>query len=229
MISIITPTYNEAKNLPELAKRIDNALKKYTYELIVVDDNSPDGTGEIAEKLSNKYPLKVVHREGKLGLASAVTEGFAVSKGEILGVIDADLSHPPEKIPELLRAMEEEDADFVIASRLIKEGKVEDWPFHRKLVSWTARMLARPLTPVKDIMSGFFIIKKEVVDGVALKPRGYKICLEILVKGSYKKVKEVPFVFMNRAVGESKLNIKTNVDYLIQLTDLYKYKLLHWL
>ncbi len=229
MISIITPTYNEAKNLPELAERIDNALKKYAYEFIVVDDNSPDGTGEIAEKLSNKYPIRVIHREGKLGLASAVTDGFAISKGEILGVIDADLSHPPEKIPGLLKVMEEENADFVIASRLIRDGRVEDWPFHRKLVSWTARMLARPLTPVRDIMSGFFIIKKEVIEGVALKPRGYKICLEILVKGSYGKVKEIPFVFMNRVVGESKLNIKTNVDYLIQLVDLYRYKLLHLL
>lgn len=224
MISIITPTYNEAKNLPELARRIDNALKEYTYEFIIVDDNSPDGTGEVAERLSNQYPIRVLHREGKLGLSSAVTDGFAIAKGEVFGVIDADLSHPPEKIPELLKAMEE--SDFVIGSRLIKGGKVEEWPFHRKLISWSARQLARPLTPVKDIMSGFFFIKKEVVNDIKLKPRGYKICLEILIKGKYNKVKEVPFVFMNRSVGESKLNMKTNLEYVLQLVDLYQYKIL---
>ncbi len=224
MISVIAPTYNEAKNLPELARRIDNALKEYPYEFVVVDDNSPDGTGEVAERLSNQYPIRVLHREGKSGLSSAVTAGFAIAKGEVFGVIDADLSHPPEKIPELLKAMEE--SDFVIGSRLIKGGKVEEWPFHRRLISWGARQLARPLTPVKDIMSGFFFIKKEVVNGIKLKPLGYKICLEILVKGKYNKVKEVPFVFMNRSVGESKLNMKTNLEYVLQLADLYQYKIL---
>ncbi len=225
MISIVTPTYNESKNLPELVRRIDTALKKYAYELIVVDDNSPDGTGEIAERLSSHYPVKVLHRAGKLGLASAVTDGFAIARGELIGVIDADLSHPPEKIPEFISAIEN-GADFVIGSRLIQGGKVEEWPWHRKLISWGARQLAKPLTPVNDIMSGFFFMKKEILHNVKLKPRGYKICLEILVKGHYTNVQEVPFIFMNRLVGESKLNFKTNMEYLLQLLDLYVYKIL---
>ena len=222
-ISIIIPTYNEAENIPILVDEIAKNLKE-DYELIVVDDDSPDKTWQIAEKLKEKYPLNVLRRINKKGLSSAVLDGLAIAKGNILGVIDADLSHPPEKIPELINAIRE-GPDFVIGSRLIKGGKVEDWPFHRKFVSWGARILARPLTPIKDIMSGFFFIKKEVIENKKFKPHGYKIALEILIKGNYNKTKEIPIIFRNRQLGQSKLSVKIQLEYLYQLLDLYMYKL----
>ncbi|MFP3975913.1 MAG: glycosyltransferase, partial [Dehalococcoidia bacterium] len=122
-ISIIVPTYNEKGNLPNLADRVHNSLCDMDYELIIVDDNSPDGTGALAEELSREKPIKVVHRQGKLGLASAAIEGFRHADGDVLGVIDADLQHPPEKIPDLLQKIG--GADVAIASRYVDGGGVE--------------------------------------------------------------------------------------------------------
>lgn len=224
MISIIIPTYNEADNIPLLLDKIAKNMKNIEYEMIVVDDNSPDKTWLVAEKLKIKYPLKVLRRINKRGLSSAVLDGFRIAKGDILGVIDADLSHPPDKIPKLIKAIRE-GYDFVIGSRLVKGGKVEKWPFHRRFISWFARLLARPLTPVKDIMSGFFFIKKSVIKNRKFKPKGYKIALELLVKGKYDKVKEIPITFRNREGGQSKLSIKVQLEYLSQLSGLYIYKL----
>ena len=224
-ISIITPTYDEAKNIKKLASRINKSLSNKNYELIIIDDNSPDGTGEIAEELSKKYPVRVIHRKRRLGLSSAVIEGFKAAEGYLICVIDADLSHPPEIIPKLTERLKTQTADIVIASRLIEGGGTENWPKKRKITSFIATALARPLTNVNDLMSGFFLIKKEVIKNVKLIPRGYKILLEILVKGRYKKIVEYPFIFKDRTAGSSKLNFKTNLEYLRQLVHLYLCKI----
>jgi len=224
MLSIIIPTYNEAKNIADLAVRIKAcSLKK--YELIVVDDASPDGTGHIAEKLAHDHPIKVVHRDKKLGLASAVLDGFKVATGELLCVIDSDLSHPPEIIPLLLKDLELQGADIIVASRFIKGSGIENWPKIRLLGTNLAMLAVRPLTSIKDPMSGFFILKSKVIQDKKLIPRGFKILLEILVKGKYKKAVEYPFVFVDRVYGKSKLNLKTYLDFIAQLLDLYFYKL----
>ena len=226
MISIIVPTYNERRNLVELVKRLDTSFKKNNlqYEIILVDDNSPDRTYELARELSKKYPLKAIKRVNERGLASAVVLGFQESKYGLLAVIDADLQHPPEKMIELIFALRQEDIDLVIGSRLIKSGKVEEWPFQRRLTSWVARLLAAPLTKVKDSQSGFFALKKEVIENIPFNPLGYKILLEILVKGKYAGIKEVPYTFMNRTHGTSKLTTKLYIQYLLHLLRLYTYK-----
>ncbi len=224
-LSIIIPTYNEAKNLDELVPLINNSLQTTEYELIIVDDNSPDGTGKIAEKLSDKYPLRTIHRNRKMGLATAVMDGFKIAKGDLFCVMDADLSHPPEKITEMIDFLKKGNADIVVGSRLIEGGRIEKWPFIRRLISFCAKCLVRPLTSIKDPMSGFFIIKRNVLKNTQLKPLGYKILLEILVKGRYKKIIEYPFVFKNRTNGKTKLDTKTVFYYFVHVVRLYYYSL----
>jgi dolichol-phosphate mannosyltransferase len=224
LISLIVPTFNEADNLETLVERVFKTVreKKLDLELVVVDDNSPDGTARLAEKLAKKYPIKVIVRTKDKGLSPAVVEGFNKTDSEIIGVIDADLSHPPEKIPELIKALE--SADVAVASRLMKGGGVEEWPFSRRLISIGATLLARPLTNCSDPMSGFFFLRRSVIKNAKLNPLGYKILLEILVKGDFKKMSETPYVFQNRTVGKSKLNIRTNIQYVEHLLRLYRFK-----
>ncbi len=224
MISIIIPTYNEAGNITDLVVRIKACLFA-EYELIIVDDASPDGTGDIAEKLVPNHPIKVIHRDKKLGLASAVLEGFKVACGDLLCVMDSDLSHPPEIIPLLIKDLKLQCADIIVASRFIKGSGIENWPKIRLWGTNVAMLVVRPLTPIKDPMSGFFILKTEVLHNTNLIPRGFKILLEILVKGKYKKAVEFPFVFKDRVYGSSKLNPRTYLDFIEQLFDLYSYRL----
>ena len=224
MISIVVPTYNEAENITDLATRIKACLLE-PYELIIVDDGSPDGTGAIAEKLAQDHPVKVIHRSQKLGLASAVLEGFKAACGELLCVIDSDLSHPPEIIPLLIKDLKFQDADIIVASRFIKGSGIENWPKIRLWGTNLAILSVKPLTAIKDPMSGFFILKSKVLDQTKLIPRGFKILLEILVKGKYTKAVEFPFVFKDRVYGSSKLNPRTYLDFTQQLLDLYFFKL----
>ncbi|MBN1678533.1 MAG: glycosyltransferase family 2 protein [Candidatus Thermoplasmatota archaeon] len=223
---MIIPTYNEKDNLDELVQRIFRSLSSSGPgpEIVIIDDNSPDGTGARADELAKTHNIKVLHRSGKLGLSSAVMEGFAAASGDILVVMDADLSHPPEKIPEMARQIADGKAEMVVGSRHVPGGSIENWPFYRKLVSKGATLLARPLTKVKDPMSGFFAIKRSVVEGVKLDPVGYKIGLEILVKGKYSNVVEVPIHFANRKAGQSKLGGAVMLRYIDHVTTLYEHK-----
>jgi len=193
-------------------------------DLIIVDDNSPDGTGQVADDLATRYPIKVVHRAGKLGLGTAVVEGFRASDAEIVGVIDADLSHPPALVPRMLDAMRETGADFVIGSRYVPGGGTGDWPFSRELMSRFACLLARGLTPVRDVTSGFFLVRRERAQGVTISAGGFKICLELLIRSAPSAVVEVPYVFRTRTAGESKMNMKEALGYLTQLRDLRAYR-----
>jgi len=221
-VSIVLPTYNESKSLEILVHDICRILKD--VEIVVVDDNSPDGTGRIADRLALKYNITVVHRKAKLGLGSAIVAGFRVCNGDIIGVMDADRSHPPEIIPKLL-AQIEKDADLVIGSRKIKGGSVDQWSHFRQFISWGATNMARILTPVKDPLSGLFFLKKDVMKSINFKTRGYKILLEILVMGRYKNVIEVPYMFRGRTVGSSKLNTMEYVKYLVDWFHLIVYKM----
>ena len=220
------PTYNERPNLLELVNRIEQACKgaDIRVEMVIIDDNSPDGTGAYAEDLGKDHDIKVIHRSGKLGLSTAVMSGFEVASGDIVVVMDADLSHPPEKIPEMIGRIESGDAQMVVGSRYVKGGAVENWPVHRRAISKGATLLARGLTKVKDPMSGFFAMKRSVVDDVELNPIGYKIGLEILVKGKYDSVVEVPITFADRKAGKSKLGASVYLKYLDHCTRLYEHK-----
>ncbi len=226
MISVVVPTFNEKDNLGELLNRIESACSSagIASEVIIVDDNSPDGTGAFAEELAKTRNVKVIHRPGKLGLSSAVLEGFKIASGSVLVVMDADLSHPPEKIPEMIGKVESGEADIAVGSRYVAGGSVEHWPFTRRMVSKGATLLARRLTGVRDSMSGFFALKRSVIDGVSLNPIGYKILLEILVKGKYSRATEVPIKFANRKAGKSKLGGSEYLKYLDHVISLYEYR-----
>lgn len=222
MISIIIPTYNEAGNIRKLISAIRAELSRKDFEIIIVDDNSPDGTWKISRELSKKYPeLRVIRRKNERGLSSAVIRGFVESKGDILGVIDADLSHPPQLMNKMIDACK--DNDIVIASRYVHRGR-ENMSLFRKLVSKGATLMARPLTNVSDPMSGYFFFRRKVIDDAELKPKGYKILLEILVKGKYNRVKEIYFSFGKRYHGKSKLGSKVYIDYLVHLILLYAHR-----
>ncbi|MGY4884461.1 MAG: glycosyltransferase [Nanobdellota archaeon] len=226
-LSLVIPTYNEKENIQRLIERIQREFQenKINGEIIIVDDNSPDGTGEILEQLKRKQKnIQIIHRKGKLGLSSAVLEGWNIAEGDILGVMDADLSHPPEKIKELLWGIEKGGADFTIGSRYIPGGEIKGWNLKRKVMSKTATLLARIYTKVKDPMTGFFLIKKECVKGVGLNPKGFKILLEVIIKGRYKRVKEIPITFINRTKGKSKAGTKEIIYYIQNLLEYMKYK-----
>jgi len=206
-LAIIIPTYNEKDNIEYLITQLASIYKTNHIhgEIIVVDDNSPDRTGNVVEKLAkNNKNIKIIHRAGKLGLSSAVLEGFAISDAEVVGVMDADLSHPAEKIVEMFKIINDNKADFVVGSRYIPGGKIVGWNAKRKIMSKTATLMARVFTSVKDPMSGFFLIKKKCLSNVKLNPKGFKILLELLLKEKYQKVVEIPITFVNRTKGESK-------------------------
>lgn len=217
-ISLITPTYNERENIALLAQEIFQILEGASdidLELIVVDDNSPDGTGQVAEELAARYPVRVVHRPGKLGLGSAVMAGFARSDRPYLGVIDADLSHDPAILPQLIRGLRE--YELTIGSRFGQTSRVEQWAWHRKMTSLIGVGAARLLTGAEDPLSGYFFLRRGVIDGLQLTSSGYKILLEILVKGRYQRQLSVPFVFRNRQFSSSKLDLREYLLFTKQL------------
>jgi dolichol-phosphate mannosyltransferase len=222
----VVPTYNERDRLPELVRAIFAAYDAAGIdgELVIVDDNSPDGTGAVADELARGFPIKVVHRAGKLGLGTAVVEGFAAAAAEIVGVIDADLSHPPSLVPRMLAVLQQEGADLVIGSRYVRGGGTAEWETSRVLMSRFACVLARGLTPVRDATSGFFLMRRDRARGVTISAGGFKICLELLIRSEPRLVIEVPYVFTGRTVGDSKMNWKEAAGYLRQLRDLYAYR-----
>lgn len=223
-LSIVVPTYMEAENIPELVERVENALKELSFEIIIVDDNSPDGTADLAEKFNDIYGnIKVLRRPGKLGLGSAVLEGFRKAESEVLAIMDADLQHPPELLPQMYRKVQE-GYSLVIASRYVDGGGVEGLSFLRKIISLGAVKLAHLILPktrnIKDPMSGFFMLKREAINDVELSSRGFKMLLEILIKGKQNSVVEVPYTFKLRRKGKSKLNLKEIFRYAFLLIKL---------
>jgi len=226
-LSIVIPTYDEKENILTLLKKINKEFKenKIKGEVIVVDDGSPDGTGKLVKNLKKKQKnIKIIHRKGKLGLSSAVLEGFEISEGNVLGVMDADLSHPAEKIPEMFEIIKKGKADFVIGSRYIKGGKIKGWGPKRMAMSKVATLLARPFTKVKDPMTGFFLIKKKCVEKKEFNSKGFKILLELILKADYKNIEEVPIVFINRTEGKSKAESKEIFHYLKNLVGYWPYR-----
>ena len=224
-VSLIIPTYNESENLPLLIEGVENVIDKNKIDLeyIIVDDNSPDRTWEVAEKLAEKYPIKVIRRSGKLGLGSAVREGFASSDREILGVMDADLSHDPIILNDLINSLD--DNDITIGSRFVDGSVVENWALNRKIISQVGVFLTRLVTGVNDPLTGYFLFRREVIENVKLKTIGYKILFEILIKGNYKKTKEIAFRFKDRKFSTSKLNYKEYFLFIGQIIKYYLYKL----
>jgi len=220
---MILPTYNERERLAELVDAVFGACARagVDVEVVVVDDNSPDGTGREADALAATRRMKVVHRSGKLGLGTAVVAGYAAASADIVGVMDADFSHPPAMVPRMLAMLKATGTDLVVASRYIPGGSTPDWPFKRRLLSRIGCWLARPLVPLRDAASGFFVIRRALADRVTIKAGGFKICLELVVRGGVRKMVELPYRFDDRELGESKMSLREAARYLVQLKDLY--------
>ena len=231
-ISIIIPTYNESQNIIKMLKSIGNNLPKNLHtQAIIVDDNSPDGTGKIVEdylkdfkKMAN-YTIDIIHRTAKNGLGSAILNGIQQAKGDTIVVMDCDFSHPPQIIPKLIESIKKYQCDIAVASRYIKGGKIEGWSLKRKLMSKSATLIAKKGLGIdaKDPMSGFFAFKRNIIKELNIDAIGYKILLEILVKTKGVNIKEVPYTFRDRELGSSKLGIKTIVDYYKSVWKLYRY------
>jgi dolichol-phosphate mannosyltransferase len=226
-VSVIVPTINEAENLPPLMSRINAALAGTQYEVIIVDDNSRDATPSVCAELAKTYPLKLLVRMHPAnGLSGAVLHGMAQARGQILCVMDADLQHPPEKLPELIDPLRSGQADFVLGSRYMPGGSTEtEWGIFRKINSKVATLLARPFAGrTTDPMAGFFALKRETYQNARnLTPLGYKIALELMCKARVKKPTEIPIHFGMREKGQSKLSLKQQFKYLEHLSRLYDF------
>jgi dolichol-phosphate mannosyltransferase len=205
--------------------RLAAALAAHMWELIIVDDGSPDGTADLAESYADVHPVRVVRRPGKAGLASAVLAGFAQARGDVLVVMDADLSHPPEAVPRLVSAIDG-GADLAVGSRYVKGGGTEDWPLKRRFVSRAACLIGNVLVPIRDCTSGFFAIRKSALDGVKLNPIGFKIGFEVMARAHYNKAVEIPYVFRDRELGKSKFGRREVMQYLVQLGQVARDKIL---
>lgn len=225
LLSVVIPTFNEGGNIENLVSQIDEALEGINYEIIFVDD-SKDNTPDIIKEVSKKYPsVRLYHRENKSGLATAVLDGFRIARGDYIACMDADLQHPPIVLKYMYKAMES-GADFCIPSRLIPGGDDGGLNWYRKFVSGTARKIGQWMLPclrqISDPTSGLFMFRREVIAHADLQPIGWKIMVEVLAMGSYKKVIEIPYKFQQRTEGESKLSGKVTLEYLKQLKDLRK-------
>lgn len=229
-VSIIVPTYKEVENIPVLAERVFAALETagIPAEMIIVDDDSRDGTEGAVRLLAEKYPIRLFTRTEERGLSSAVVRGFREARHEILVCMDADLSHPPEALPSVIAPIAENRAEFCIGSRYTKGGMTkEDWGLLRRINSLGATLLARPLTSAKDPMAGFFCLRRatfEQAERVGLNPIGYKIALEIMIKARCGPVAEVPIAFSDRLHGRSKLSLHQQLLYLQHLLRLYRFR-----
>ena len=226
--SLIIPTYNESENIIPLVDKLSFLLEQFMpgrYELVIVDDDSPDRTWEIAQSLITQYPaLRVIRRTTSRGLSSAIIHGWKESAGKILGVIDGDLQHPPTTLLQMLDEIQA-GADLVVASRYISGGGVSNWHSMRRFLSRGAQLLGLLVLPevlsqVSDPMSGYFIVCRDAISDKTLNPIGYKVLLEVLAKGNIKKISEVGYVFQERLEGETKVTTKHYIDYLQHLIKL---------
>ncbi|XTZ19299.1 MAG: glycosyltransferase, partial [cyanobacterium endosymbiont of Rhopalodia fuxianensis] len=227
-LSLILPTYNEAGNIKDIVKILSQLLDQYMpgrYELIIVDDDSPDHTWQLALELTSNYPqLYVMRRVEEKGLSTAVIRGWQVAQGEILGVIDADLQHPPEVLEKLLEEMER-GADLAVASRHVEGGGVSEWSILRRFLSRGAQILGLIILPevisrLSDPMSGYFMVRRNAIACKALSPMGYKILIEVVARGCISWIAEVGYVFRERQDGESKVTWKQYIEYIQHLLNL---------
>lgn len=224
-LSLVIPTYNESRNVPELIEQLEGLLSPVlgdAFELIVVDDDSPDRTWEVALGLCERHPrLRVMRRQGERGLSTAVLRGWQVARGEILGVMDADLQHPPEANLSLLAEIDK-GASLAVASRHVAGGGVSDWSASRRVLSRGAQLLGLLILPevlarLSDPMSGYFMVRRAAIAGRKLDPLGYKILIEVVARGDVRWIGEAGYVFRERAEGESKVTWNLYVEYFAHL------------
>lgn len=230
MLSVVIPTYNERQGIEELLNRLAGvqALVAEGLEVLLVDDRSTDGTDEWAEAYFARAPFgRVIRRQGLRDLSQAVLEGIRQARGELIAVMDGDLSHPPELLPALADAVRA-GQDLAVASRYVQPGPTPPWSSRpRRLLSQAGNLLVRPLVPVRDATSGYFVAESAWLKGLGVCPHGFKILLEILVRGCVHRAQEVPYVFTDRRYGTSKLGWRVLWAYLAQVGRLYLYRWRH--
>jgi dolichol-phosphate mannosyltransferase len=226
-LSIVLPTFNEARNIERMILGVNGILEKLqiSYEIIVVDDDSTDGTWLRALALCATLPrVRAMRRTDERGLATAVVRGWQASAGEVLGVMDADLQHPAETLPQLW-AQIESGADLAVASRGVPGGGVSDWRLRRRAISWSAHAIGLLLLPdilgkVTDPLSGYFLVRRDAVAEIGMNPKGYKILIEILGRSRVQRIAEVGYVFRERSEDASKVSGRVCRDYLLHLATL---------
>ncbi len=223
-VSVVLPTFNESESLPVIVPRICDALQGagIEAEVIVVDDDSPDGTARVAGSLAGRYPVRVLKRKDERGLATAVMAGFAMSKAPVLVVMDADGSHPVEALPGMVEIIRDDRADIVVGSRHVPGGGSRDWPLASRLKSRLAAVAALGLTPMTDPTTGFMAVRRQTVQGLDLDPVGWKIVLEVVVKARGARLAEVPIIFADRELGSSKQSLRVAWQYLKHCLRLYR-------
>lgn len=229
MLSIVVPTYCEADNIESLVPIIDSVMKSENlpYEVLIVDDNSPDDIASVVGRLASDYPVQLLQPSGRpRDLSLSVIDGIKAANSDLILVMDADHSHPPEKIIPMYHTLVSQARAFVVGSRYTTDGSFDrHWSAWRFLNSWIATLLTRPLVPCQDPMSGFFALNRRHIGDISrLNPIGYKIGLELMVRGDFDPVIEVPIQFKDRAIGESKLNLKQQFSFLRHLRRLYTVK-----
>jgi dolichol-phosphate mannosyltransferase len=225
-LSVVLPTYNEASSLPALIPQICAVLDKAGLkgEVIVVDDNSPDGTAEVAAELAQTYPVRYLKRTSERGLSTAVLAGFQMSEAPVCVVMDADGSHPVSALPQMVRTIIEDKADIVVGSRHVAGGGIRNWPLFSQFKSWLAATIARGLSNLSDPTSGFMAVRRSILSGLTLDPVGWKIVLEIAVKAAPARIAEVPIIFSDRERGTSKQSLRVTLQYLKHCYRLYTYR-----
>ncbi len=226
-LAVVIPTLCEAENIGVILDRVRSVLDpmEIRYEIIVVDDNSPDATHEIVSAIAAADPrVRLAVRKGERGVAGATLLGWQNSNAPILGVIDADLQHPPELLTKLVTAVVD-GHDLAIGSRYAKGGSLGKWNPVRKLLSILALSVAQPVqrkqVRAKDPTSGYFVLRRECIEGVKLQKTGFKLLLEILVRGRVRSIAEIPYAFSPRTKGESKATFKVACHYALLLSRLY--------
>ncbi len=229
-LALVVPTLREAGNIGVLLRRVRATLDALNieYNLIVVDDDSRDGIEAIVGEIADADPrVRIVVREGRRGLAGAVIHGWRHSDAEILGVMDADLQHPPELLSRLWHQVAQ-GADLAVGSRYVTGGSLGEWNPLRRLISklaiWITLPLQRASARAHDPMSGFFLVRRSCIGDLDLQTAGFKILLEILVRGKVRSLAEVHFDFGTRRAGASKASIKVAIDYAALLFRLYRWR-----
>ncbi|MCM8531248.1 MAG: glycosyltransferase [Lentisphaeraceae bacterium] len=229
MFSLIIPVYNEAENLPLLLEEICSLELQSLQEIVIVDDSEDELTKNSIKSFLDKISIQYIHRQKRLGLATAVIEGFKSAKGDWLVCMDGDGSHPVSMLSSFEKSIDESPLDVLVGSRYVEGGALaSDWPWYRRLVSKLFCLSVKPLTAVSDSMSGCFAVKKDpfLENCSNFTPIGYKILLEILVKIPDVKFKEIPLCFSQRRKGDSKITQKIMLESVSHIYKLYKFKYL---